>query len=254
MLPAQSLLAGVDGAAGFSCSPIEADSPGVDFLPYTPTPATLPNRTVSTISAYQTLSTLNATGAVTFGSLLRRKYQGYFDDVISYTDTLTPICYSNVWDMRTGGFYGDFDNNYTLVYTGYIYCTVSGNYNFWLYSDDASYLWFGSAALAPTSANAHLNNGGTHAGQFTSHATRCLTMVANRYYPIRIMYGELDGLEEFRLFYNCVSSGGVSAATFLFGNWAGSFGSNPIPDLNTSNQKLDIVNIFDGITHLTGFI
>jgi len=79
-------------------------------------------------------------------------------------------------------------NNKSLIIKGYFKPTVNGVYKFRLYSDDASYLWFGNNALDGNriTADAVVSLPGIH-GPY--HAEGTFTMVANSYYPLTVEFG-----------------------------------------------------------------
>ena len=79
-------------------------------------------------------------------------------------------------------------NNKSLIIKGYFKPTVTGVYGFRLVSDDASYLWFGTAAY---DGNRTMNNSvvslpGIH-GPYPSEGS--FTMTANNYYPLTVEFG-----------------------------------------------------------------
>jgi hypothetical protein len=81
-------------------------------------------------------------------------------------------------------------NNKSLIIKGYFKPTVNGVYKFRLYSDDASYLWFGNDALDGnrTTANAVVSLPGIH-GPYHTDPPGTFTMVANSYYPLTVEFG-----------------------------------------------------------------
>lgn len=87
----------------------------------------------------------------------------------------------------------DGPNYQTYMFTGYMMLPADGDYTFRMESDDGSYFWVGSTALdgSYTIENALINNGGLHGP--TSVDSSLITMRGNVWYPIRIMFGNLDG-------------------------------------------------------------
>jgi len=81
-------------------------------------------------------------------------------------------------------------NNKSLIIKGYFKPTVNGVYKFRLYSDDASYLWFGNDALDGnrTTTNAVVSLPGIH-GPYHTDPPGTFTMVANSYYPLTVEFG-----------------------------------------------------------------
>jgi len=91
-------------------------------------------------------------------------------------------------------------NNKSLIIKGYFKPTVNGVYKFRLYSDDGSYLWFGTNALDGnrsitrdgngnvTATNAVVSLPGLH-GPYHTDPPGTFTMVANSYYPLTVEFG-----------------------------------------------------------------
>ena len=100
---------------------------------------------------------------------------------------------------------------YTFEWVGYFKAPSSGNFNFYISSDDDVFFWIGTNALgtANTELNAHM---GVSGGSSTKN-TNSVTLVANQYYPVRIQFGEYSGAENCQLFYAKVGD-----ATAVAGN------------------------------------
>jgi hypothetical protein len=88
---------------------------------------------------------------------------------------------------------------YTFEWVGYFKAPSSGNFNFYINSDDDVYFWIGTNALgtANTELNAHMGVSGGNEDKNTNS----VTLVANQYYPVRIQFGEYSGAENCQLFY-----------------------------------------------------
>ncbi|UYZ62145.1 cadherin-like domain-containing protein [Hymenobacter weizhouensis] len=89
---------------------------------------------------------------------------------------------------------------------GSIYIATAGAYTFTLSSDDASYLWLDGAALAPTIANATINNGGAHG---TRPVSATVTLSAGLH-NILVYYGENGGGNTLVLEYSSTAGAGFS--------------------------------------------
>ena len=131
-----------------------------------------------------------APGVVYSAGLYRTTYTGYFADVVSFfataTATATLVQTTVIEEPVT-----DDGSNFSMQWLGYFLPSTTETYTLFLSSDDASYLWIGSNAISGfTTANATVNNGGTHGNEERS-GTAALT--AGVYYPIRIQYGEQSG-------------------------------------------------------------
>ena len=130
-----------------------------------------------------TLYSLNESG------LFGKRYVGYFADDVKWWDTAqlqgqTNLT-TNITSFTSGG---DF---YSWQWMGYFRPNVTGTWTFYTTSDDASYLWIGNTSvIGYTTSNALVNNGGLHPSIKTSGT---ISLNADIYYPIRIMFGELTG-------------------------------------------------------------
>jgi hypothetical protein len=119
----------------------------------------------------------------------------YFSDNTAWFDTRTENYnglssnFSSINDGTAGVIPNDNSwEYYSVEWTGYFYATVTGTHTFYTQSDDASYLWIGSAALSGfTPGNCLVNNQYGHSLQ---QAQGSISLTAGTYYPIRIQFGE----------------------------------------------------------------
>ena len=96
------------------------------------------------------------------------------------------------------------ENGYSLEWKGYLKAPVTGNMRFFVDVDDDIMIWIGAAALAPTKDNYLLaQSGGSRSG------TNGITVVANKYYPVRMAFIEYGGAEQFQIFANSSSGATV---------------------------------------------
>ena len=137
--------------------------------------------------------------------LYKTTYAGYFNDVVSFFATATPTTYgtnpatSVQTTAITEAASGD-GSNFSCQWLGYFLPSTTETYTFFTSSDDASYVWVGSNAIAGfTTANAIVNNGGAH-GVIERSGTISLT--AGVYYPIRIQFGEASGGDAMTFYYS----------------------------------------------------
>ena len=85
----------------------------------------------------------------------------------------------------------DVGTSFSVEWVGYFRASVTGTYTFYTESDDWSYLWIDSTALSGfTTANALVNNGGSHPVQERSGT---VTLYAGVYYPMRVQFGQGSG-------------------------------------------------------------
>ena len=121
--------------------------------------------------------------------LFGKRYVGYYADNVSFFSTATLQGQTNI-TTSINNFTSSADL-YSWMWLGYFLAPTTGTYTFFTSSDDASHLWIGPNALTGyTTANSTVNNGGLHGVQERSGST---SLVANTYYPIRIMFGENGG-------------------------------------------------------------
>lgn len=82
------------------------------------------------------------------------------------------------------------DDQFSLFIQGYFVPNVSGRWNFWTNSDDCCYVWINVPFNQMTIGNCTVNNGGAHPMWVR---TGGIDLVANRSYPIYIIFGERGG-------------------------------------------------------------
>jgi hypothetical protein len=105
------------------------------------------------------------------------------------------------------------ENGYSLEWKGYLKAPVTGNMRFFVDVDDDIMVWIGANALAPTNSNYLLaQSGGTRSG------TNGITVVAGKYYPVRMAFIEYGGAEQFQIFAN--SSAGATVYNGQDLDWA----------------------------------
>lgn len=94
------------------------------------------------------------------------------------------------------------ENYRTYMYTGYVYVPAGANYIFRTVSDDGSYLWLGTYAWDGnyTINNALINNGGLHGS--TQVDSLQITLVGNQWYPIRVLFGNMEGGTALQIYYS----------------------------------------------------
>ena len=137
--------------------------------------------------------------------LFKTTYAGYFADNVSFFATATPTTYgtnpaTSVQTTAISEAASEDGTNFSIQWLGYFKPTTTQTYTFFTNSDDASYMWIGANALSGfTTANATVNNGGTHANQERS-GTAALT--AGIYYPVRMQFGESGGGDVFGFNYS----------------------------------------------------
>lgn len=142
------------------------------------------------------------------------RYAGYMNDNVNYTDTATLQALSGKTSSGSGAV--DFTDigtatqqnqpvngadSYSVLWLGYFFTgNNSGTFTFYTTSDDCSYLWVGAVALSGyTTSNCVVNNAGAHG---MNQRSGTISLNANTYYPIRIVFGENGGGDNIYVFFN----------------------------------------------------
>jgi hypothetical protein len=168
-------------------------------------------------------------------------YQGYHDEVANY-DSIAPqkVGYTSGYTSDTTNKRIATNNQlpvaldysaslYTVVWNGLFRSNYTGTYTFRLISDDGSHLWLGENAKSGyTQDNALIKNGGLH-GDVTVTAT--YTMAAGAYYPIRILFGENYGGDDFSFSWS------INGGTTYVSNGTGFFFNDYVP-ITPNTDKL----------------
>lgn len=139
----------------------------------------------------------------------------YFNDVPSsiatYTNpsnTFETTCrrVSSLFDATSGKVQPNIENNYTVEIKGYFRPFATGNWTFFLNTNDASYMWIGPTAESGfTTSNALIKNPGTRANLFEVSASTQLT--SGVYYYIRIIAGDSSGGDD--IIFSYTPPGGI---------------------------------------------
>lgn len=138
--------------------------------------------------------------------LYRKKYEGYFGDDVNWFNNRKPL--HGMSDNILSFSLSNYDDTFSMQWIGYFRPAVSGNYNFWLLSDDSSYLWIGQNALSGfTPENSIVNNGSEHPAGF-AHNTNSVILEAGKFYPIRIQMGDNIADEVLQVFYGLANDFG----------------------------------------------
>lgn len=117
-------------------------------------------------------------------------YDGYFNDDLGWFEGRTPSVTTYptnvIEDPPT-----DDGSNFSRRWTGYFKAPTTETYQFYLSSDDSSWLWVGSPAISGwNDTNAVVDNRGLH-GSLEKSGT--IPLVAGQYYPLQVFFGELGG-------------------------------------------------------------
>jgi len=145
--------------------------------------------------------TINDTSLAPSGDtagLYRTTYTGYFSDVPAFFATATvssaAVNLSPIGDGDPG------IEPFSVQLLGYFKPTTTETHTFFLNSDDASFMWLGATAVTGfTTANALINNGGTHGA---TEVSASIALTAGVYYPIRIQMGDNGGNNVLELNYS----------------------------------------------------
>lgn len=148
--------------------------------------------------------------------LIRKKYVGNFSEDYVH-ETIPPFSFDiNFFNSSQGaistpeleidtyiGFGARTDlsaeNNYAFEWKGYLRAPVTGNMQFFATVDDDCVVWMGFPALAPSTGNYLFAQTGDAVGESAErrNGSDGITVVANKYYPIRLWFQEWGGAEKF---------------------------------------------------------
>lgn len=134
-------------------------------------------------------------------------YSGYHNESINLSGlTLTVESYGPP-NLDT------YEGPRTWMFTGYMQIPTDGNYVFRCTADDGAYVWIGSYAYdgSYNIGNALINNGGLHSSNAVDSSL--ISMRANVWYPIRILFGNDSG-GEFLSFQYTVNSASWATPTY----------------------------------------
>jgi hypothetical protein len=107
-------------------------------------------------------------------------YTGYHGEDVAFTDTATATSTTTATNFNIAS----IAENTTVLYTGYLLGTYTGDWTFTLTSDDGAYLWIGANAVSGyTTGNANA------ASTYNTTGTVTVAITAGVYYPIRLLYG-----------------------------------------------------------------
>lgn len=107
-------------------------------------------------------------------------YTGYHEDNVAFTDTATATASTTANNFTIAS----IAETTTVLYTGYLLGTYTGNWTFTLTGDDSSYLWIGANAVSGyTTVNR------TAFANYNTVGTVTVAITAGEYYPIRLLYG-----------------------------------------------------------------
>jgi hypothetical protein len=113
---------------------------------------------------------------------------GYHNENVNYTDIQNQGPFGPYTTLNISG----FATGISRLYRGYFRPASTGDYRFRLTSDDGAYMWIGTNAISGyNTSNLIINNGGSHAAQAIT--SNFWNLTANRFYHIRIVYGNNAG-------------------------------------------------------------
>jgi hypothetical protein len=107
-------------------------------------------------------------------------YTGYHEDNVAFTDTATATASTTASNFTIAS----IAETTTVLYTGYLLGTYTGDWTFTLTGDDSSYLWIGTNAVSGyTTVNR------TAFANYNTVGTVTVAITAGEYYPVRLLYG-----------------------------------------------------------------
>lgn len=126
------------------------------------------------------LVALTLTPGVIQTGIRKVTYTGYHEDNVAFTDTATATASTTANNFTIAS----IAETTTVLYTGYLLGTYTGNWTFTLTGDDSSYLWIGANAVSGyTTVNR------TAFANYNTVGTVTVAITAGEYYPIRLLYG-----------------------------------------------------------------
>jgi hypothetical protein len=118
-------------------------------------------------------------GVITAG-VKKVTYTGYHEDNVAFTDTATVTASTTATNFNIAS----IAENTTVLYTGYLLGTYTGDWTFTQTGDDGAYLWIGANAVSGyTTGNANA------VSTYNTTGTVTVAITAGVYYPIRLLYG-----------------------------------------------------------------
>ncbi|WP_177191850.1 fibronectin type III domain-containing protein [Parafilimonas terrae] len=179
-------------------------------------------------------------------------YEGSWS-VLPDFNTLTPVKtgISTNFDLSVR----NRDDQFGLVWQGYIKVPVAGTYKFETYSDDGSKLWLGAY---DASATPLVNNDGLHGTQYASGTVTLQPGI----YPISAAFFEQGGGEVMQVYWTCSALYGDNNRHLITDNYftdnnSSSAGSVPAMPTNITATALDYTRIqvswADNSNNETGF-
>jgi hypothetical protein len=107
-------------------------------------------------------------------------YTGYHDEDVAFTDTAVATASTTANNFTIAS----IAENTTVLYTGYLLGTYTGDWTFTQTGDDGAYLWIGANAVSGyTTGNANA------VSTYNTTGTVTVAITAGQYYPIRLLYG-----------------------------------------------------------------
>ncbi len=182
-------------------------------------------------------------------------YTGYMNDnpqffkgaTVLNTTAVNVLNFTNISTATNNLFPGNTPSS--VEWIGYIKANVSGNWTFYLNSDDCSYMWIGNTAIAEyTTTNSFINNSGLHAPKVVS---RSIALTAGKYYPIRIQFGQNQGGYAFDLKIQKPDGSNGYDSKELFFSTPDPFNSPLYPETGESLETLWKSNDPQGSCHET---
>ena len=171
----------------------------------------------------------------------------YFDTApgITGADTLIYRNIGRTTDMTgintatNGQYYQNWSDSYTIEWTGYFRANVTGTWTFEVYSDDDTWVWLGSTALAGyTNSNYLIYENAGHPGT----RTNTIFLVAGVFYPFRMRFQEYGGYDFTNLAFTPPNGTKSNNGTGYFFSSTGTNGAFPaesakvIKDLTGTNM------------------
>lgn len=134
----------------------------------------------NTIIDNPNLGEFTLTPSVVRTGIRKVTYTGYHGDNVAFTDTATVTADETATNFSIAS----IAENTTVLYTGYLLGTYTGDWTFTLTGDDSSYLWIGDNAVS-----GYTTTNRTAFANYNTTGTVTVAITAGQYYPVRLLYG-----------------------------------------------------------------
>ncbi|MCW1925827.1 DUF6288 domain-containing protein [Luteolibacter arcticus] len=152
--------------------------------------------TLGTLTSTAAQVTVTDTGALVSGGLWREVYTGIGGSAVTdlTSQAKFPFNADSSGPITSAATTADYGEDYGQRITGWIKPTVTGNYRFYLTSDDNSELWLGTSEQAATKSRIHQLSGYTDPKGWSQRSPSAyIALQAGKYYYFEVRHKEGGG-------------------------------------------------------------